>query len=952
VKYSDKITTMSHLPEHSENVEEEIHRVRLALDAVFSPQIATHEPSNWWEQRQLADRYLTSFQATTVSWMVCDRLLKETSSPTHRFFAAQTLHKKCRADVFQLPSSSLPSLRDSLLAHLGSFSVMGDVASTNRLAMTVSALAVQMAWTSVVADLLSAVNVEPQKRNLVLQLLKVLPEECTSNRLVLIDENERYYMRDHFVSMADDVFRFIQSWDGSSNVAYEVLFTWIRHVPIQPHILAKSPLLDAAFSALLNKETMEIAADVVVETYRMYPSYVSSNQDLVKRMIPLSSNLPFDQALASNDEDVLRAYCRVITEMAESYMSLILSTQFQESSKLVEWVLRCSAIPDTEISSITLHFWYRMVLDLEAIEPYEFRQDLIDRYTPYLLQLIDLCSTHLMKYPADISDLSEDELDDINRNRFYVSETVDDCCRLVGGHVVLDRLGKQLQNQVNQAGTDLSKNWQEIESCLTCILSINKYIPSDESAYLPFVFELMTRLPSNIESLRCTISKLIGKYALWLIGHPHLLQPSMPFLAQGLSIPSCSAAAALSIKELCECSNQKVVMGEPVLELYMEITASPIQLALKDELEVLEGVCRAVSRQVQATRVDGTSFLHRIVHPIGNRLATKTSDPNSKPKRDIIPELDRLTVIIRYLLIPNLSASGNTPIVEIIQSVWHLLDTLSTRFPHDIGIAEKICRLHKHALRSCGVVAYEPMLKPLMEQLIKSFEASRQSAYLYAASICVTEYGRDPKHSSDLFGMINSMALVSFTFLKSLEDFTRHPDVVEELFYMMGRMITHCPAPLVTSPLLRSIFQCAGVGMQLDHRDANKGTLNFIENTVSYGISVKERNIANCQQALERVLYDEGQCIINNLVLSLTGDLQAYNIDVGNGSIAGILWKLQLFSPNMMSQWIVTALAHVPERPRSEFTGIMKTGVPRSDFNLAVRAFVSACERERKLARN
>jgi len=668
-------------------------------------------------------------------------------------------------------------------------------------------------------------------------------------------------------------------------------------------------------------------------------------------MIPLSSNLPFDQALASNDEDVLRTYCRVITEMAESYMSLILSSQFQDASKLVEWVLKCSSIPEIEISSITLHFWYRMVLDLETIEPYEFRQDLIDRYTPYLLQLIDMCSTNLMKYPSNVSDLSEDELDDVYRNRFYVSETVDDCCRLVGGHIVLERLGKQLQHQVHLFGSNLANNWQEIESCLMCILSINKFIPSDEATFLPFVFELIPRLSSDIQPLRRTTSKLIGKYALWLISHPHLLQPLMPFLAQGLSIPSCSAAAALSIKELCECSNQQMAMGEPVLELYMEITATPGQLALKDELEVLEGVCRAISRQVQETQVDGSNYVQRIVQPIGNRLSTKAADPNSKPKKDIIPELDRLTVIVRFLTIPSRTASSTSPIMEIIQSVWPILDALSTRFPLDTAIAEKVCRLHKHALRSCGAVAYEPMLKPLMKQLIQSYESSRQSAYLYAASICVTEYGRDPKHTSNLFGMINAMATVSFSFLKSLDDLTRHPDVVEELFYMMGRMVNHCPIPLIMSPLLRSLFQCAAVGMQLDHRDANKGTLNFIENSISFGNSLKEQNYPDCQQALERVLADEGQPIVNNLVRALTGDLQAYNVDAGSGSIAGILWKLQLFSPAMMNQWITVALAGAPERPRAEFVGVVNGGVPRKDFNLAVRAFMNACRREKRFVR-
>jgi transportin-3 len=175
---------ISELPQHSENVDEELRRIRLALDAVFSPLPVTTNQQDasalWWEQRQLADRYLTSFQRTTVAWMVCDRLLQDSgnssgssSSAAHgggssnsnpheamqqqqrRFFAAQTLNTKCRSDAYQLPQSSLPSLRDSLLNHLNTYSQAGDVALTNRLAMCISALAVQMSWTTIVTDLIA-----------------------------------------------------------------------------------------------------------------------------------------------------------------------------------------------------------------------------------------------------------------------------------------------------------------------------------------------------------------------------------------------------------------------------------------------------------------------------------------------------------------------------------------------------------------------------------------------------------------------------------------------------------------------------------------------------------------------------------------------------------------------------------------------------------------------------
>ena len=167
------------LPAHSNDVEEELRRVRLALDTVYAATTTTtttRDDSSWFQQRQLADRYLTSFQTTAMAWMVCDRLLVQQQQsesphdPQRRFFAAQTLHRKCRTDVHELPVESLPSLRDSLLQHYQNS--IGYVALTTRLAMTLAALSIQMGWTTVVTDVMGAYrHGTPEQRTLLLSLM-------------------------------------------------------------------------------------------------------------------------------------------------------------------------------------------------------------------------------------------------------------------------------------------------------------------------------------------------------------------------------------------------------------------------------------------------------------------------------------------------------------------------------------------------------------------------------------------------------------------------------------------------------------------------------------------------------------------------------------------------------------------------------------------------------------
>lgn len=92
-----------------------------------------------------------------------------------------------------------------------------------------------------------------------------------------------------------------------------------------------------------------------------------------------------------------------------------------------------------EIANITLNFWYHFVTSLETLEPYEYRQDRIDYYTAILLKFLQIC-VNLLKYPEDLEELQIDQVEDIERDRHYVGESVEDCCRLLGGDIVLNNV--------------------------------------------------------------------------------------------------------------------------------------------------------------------------------------------------------------------------------------------------------------------------------------------------------------------------------------------------------------------------------------------------------------------------------------------------------------------------------------------------------------------------------
>ena len=145
--------------------------------------------------------------------MVCNRLLSDGAGndvngvnnnaqrTQSQFFAAQTLHAKCLADVHQLPPLSLPSLRNLLLSHFARHAdrnararAKNRLASrrliVTRLSMVVSALSVHMGWTTCPSDVTEAVlRPNPRLGPAVLELFRDVPKEADSGWLVMAGDD-------------------------------------------------------------------------------------------------------------------------------------------------------------------------------------------------------------------------------------------------------------------------------------------------------------------------------------------------------------------------------------------------------------------------------------------------------------------------------------------------------------------------------------------------------------------------------------------------------------------------------------------------------------------------------------------------------------------------------------------------------------------------------------------
>ncbi|CAB1115460.1 unnamed protein product [Ectocarpus sp. CCAP 1310/34] len=930
-----------------------------ALNAVYNGSGPSHKE---------ADRWLQEFQRSQEAWSVADAMLRMESAELNvTFFAAQTIHAKIRSNFRELPQESIPSLRNSLVDHLKRWGGAGKSAVITRLCLALSGLALQLNWPDVLKDLtgrlMRAGSVEQQKQaaRVLLEFMKVLPEEAVNHRIVVPEATQVAFLQQLCESSGFLLTSLEQIAAGPlgteimvQETVFQCLQSWVRHVNVPGDEIVRNPLLSAAFDALGNQELFETAVDLLVEVLRKYKA---NNFLIVQLMVPKAMALEAAYVKSSEEEDadVARGLCRLFTEMGEAYMDVIMAPDDRGQLKLVQVVLMCTSHPEREIATIPLYFWYLFCRTLESLEPADLRTARCAMFGPCLVRLIGVLVV-LMRYPEDVDELASDEIDDLKRHRYDVADVLRDVCRILGGVQCLRQVVILLDQELATLGTlarpDEPGAWQGVEACLFATRSIGRDIPTNEETIVPQIVGMLPRLPGN-HHVRYTATLIVGKYSEWLKLHPEHLTEMFAFLMEGFASPEVMPAAATAIKNVCHSCGQ--LMGEQVLGLLQghlnEAKArEEHRIDIKDELELLEGLSYVISTLAPDP---AAAAIRRLVEPMATGLQRNgVAGGDAKLAQQ---ELDRLTVVVSRAN-PVMQAGREHPVAMVVRELWPVLEAVSAKHQSSGQVFEKLSRFFKHAMRTCKE-HFEPLLTPLIAHLVGTFSVVPHSSCLYCGSICVTEFGRKgPGFTALLFQMLSDFAQAVFRCLQTLDDFTANPDVVEEFFYLVGRFVDYCPDPLVTSPLLSSLVRCGMVGLQLHHREAQRGVLHCLEEVVGLAMTEGPTGKANprAQQfipTVEQVLREHGPGLVHELVMCCVGEQPSYSVDGDGGSVAGLMWRISRLCPAWLQEWLQQALGALPTKVADNYQKqelMEKLFGPQADkgresFDTAVARFTSVC---------
>uniref|UniRef100_A0A6P7FJC4 Transportin-3 isoform X1 n=1 Tax=Diabrotica virgifera virgifera TaxID=50390 RepID=A0A6P7FJC4_DIAVI len=912
------------------------------LDLVISAVSALYNNPNSSEKER-ASKWLLELQKSVHAWTVADELLHLKRDLESCYFAAQTMRTKIHQSFHELPLEVHTSLRDSLLEHIGQINEATNTVIVTQLCVALADLALQMpSWQNPTLDLInrfSQTNIWP-----LLEILTVLPEELES-RSVRLGENRRIDVLEEMKISAPTVNEFLKhcsklyetNWQEHVQFNVKVLrcFTsWISVGAISLNDLSDSIVINRAFEILNfkpqnDKHTIsaafhEAATDCICT---LLLSLENNNNQLglenylFNNIINL--DVPYHLSVANEDQGKSMDYCRLFTELAESFLEKIIANsntkQMHYAIKILDLVLMCVGHHDYEVAEITFNLWY--VLSEELYQ--KNNKEKTELFRPYVERLITALCRHCQMEP-DSEGLLEDG-DEFKDFRLKVAELIRDVVFIVGSSACF----KQMFINIQGPGV----MWDSTEAALFVMQAVAKNVIPGESEVVPQVVEAILNVPENTHvAVKYTSVLLLGELCEWIERHPNTLDPVLNFLVCCLPQPGVGAAAAVALQNICASCNDHMPRHVPIL-LQLLHQADSFAITNTATLGLLRGVASIIGRMPHEELTTALRELCSMqLNPIC-QIIEQDVHPVKGAQTDPVMWLDRLSAVLRYVNVhipeePNCRGAAaqvkrrprrsiqvgfnsgvENPCKPVILEVWPVLSRTFDKFQSDIRIMERCCRAVRFMLR-CVAQEVRELLESLVGQIVRIYTLYQHSCFLYVGSILVDEYAIDPICVPGLLDMLQAFLEPTFHVLQEENGLKNHPDTVDDFFRLCARFMQRAPLAFLKCSSLVHILQCALLASSLDHREANMSVMKFFYDLINQGQSGRADPEFNQRQMLVKSILDEyGQQLVSNLIHSCVFYLHSYMLS----EVGDVFVQLLDFDREITCKWVAAGLDVLPK---------------------------------------
>lgn len=355
-------------------------------------------------------------------------------------------------------------------------------------------------WSRATLDLInrfSQTNLWP-----LLEILILLPEELES-RSVRLGENRRQELKEDFKSCASTVNEFLKHCCGTYgmnlhehvniNVKIVRCFTsWISIGAISLPEIKDNVVITKAFSILAyrcdsgdSKQISGALHDAATEcictllqclednnNQQATESYLenNNNQQALESYLfhgVLSLEVPYHMSVANEDQEKSINYCRIFTELAESFLEKMIQQHLDNNTqhysiKILDLVLLCVGHHDYEVAEITFNFWYLLSEELY----HKNSKSVTESFRPYVERLVFALCRHCQMEPDHEGLLEEGE--DFKEFRLKVSDLIKDVVFIVGSSSCFRQMFINLQTP--------GVTWESSEAALYIMQAVAKNV--------------------------------------------------------------------------------------------------------------------------------------------------------------------------------------------------------------------------------------------------------------------------------------------------------------------------------------------------------------------------------------------------------------------------------------------------------------------------------------------
>lgn len=925
-----------------------IETVLGAIDAVFKASGAPAPSGSRGTEK--AAEWLDVMQKSVYAWQISDQLIQMNRDEETCYFAAQTMRTKIQFAFHELPLESHQSLRDSLLKHCTKINLETKNTIVTQLCLALADLFVQMAsWKGGLSSLIQEFGNNTHHWTFLVEFLSVLPEEINS-RHIRIGDNRRNELLDEMTQASPLLVQLLAKITESAvndlktkERLMHCLGSWLSAFAIPEEYMIQSKLLHLPFAIMTSVDTpigLHSAATECICSALIAVEDLLKNSNLARLLFEGVVQLqdPYHMSVAMQDLEKSTNYCRVFTEMAESFLEPMITTPNQGFGDLrtLELLLMCIGHHHYEVADITFNFWNR----LSEVLYEENNADIINVFRPYIQRLI-IALCRLCQYESTMEGLPEDS-NDFEEFRRQSVDLVKDVEFVAGATAIVIQMFETLK------GLGPNSSWEVAEATLLIIGAVAKYVDREEMSAVPQVLQAITSQPpeTHLTMLRSSM-RLIGEFSKWINFHPEFLEPCLVFLMRGLHHLKLSTSAADSIQKLCcQCAEHMRSQFNGLFEVIRSIDS--LNISLRACLNLLKASAMILSHQPSQIIPEGFKQLCVLqVEPLNKIVNLGDIKVNRDDKlTDPIVWLDRLSVIFSHTT-PEVAEGQVHPCRDVIVQVWPVLSNCFQKYSGDSGIIERCCRCVRYAVRCLGRTSCD-LLNPVLSQIVALYQDHPHSCFLYLGSVLVDEYGYESACVPLLLNMLQALSVPAFKMLEESNGLQNHPDTVDDLFRLTLRCLQKMPIAFLQNPIAKNILLCGIASLSIHHRDANESVTKYLVEFIKFANDKPESQEFSTRHSLILdMLKDYGQALVQAVVKA--------SIDLPNSLIdnsAEVVYELSLIDKGWVSQWLHVGLQSL--HTQSPGGAIIATPQQLEEFHTAVTSAAKSkavCHAFRDLAK-